>query len=92
MFIGVLQFRLFIGESLSLKSKRHVLRRLKDKIRANFNVSISEVGENEKWQKSVLAVACVGKDKKYINGVLSRISDLVESYSQAEVIDVNLEI
>ena len=92
MFIGVLHVQLYIGASGSLKSKRQVIKRLKDRIRANFNVSVSEIGDNEKWQKALIGIACIGKDKKYINGILSRVGDLIDAYHQAELIDIKMEI
>ena len=92
MFLGVLHVQLYIAASGSLKSKRHVIKRLKDKIRAHFNVSVSEIGENEKWQKAVVGIACIGKDKKYINAILSRVGDLIKTYSSAELIDIKMEI
>ncbi len=92
MFIGALRVELFIGQSGSLKSKRRVVRSLKDRIKANFNVSVSEVDKNDKWQRAVIGVACIGKDKKYINGILSRISDLIDAFAETEVIDFKLEI
>ena len=92
MFIGVLHVQLYIPASGSLKSKRQVIKRLKDRIRANFNVSISETGENEKWQKAVLGIACIGGDKKYINGILSRVGDLINAYTSAELLDMKMEI
>ena len=92
MCVGVLRVELLIRESGSLKSKRRVLRPLKDKIRANFNVSVSEVDKNDKWQRAVIGIACVGKDKPYVNGTLSRIADLIDAYHAAEVIDSKMEI
>ncbi len=92
MFIGVLHVQLYISESGSLKSKRRVIKCLKDRIRANFNVSVSETGENEKWQKALISIACIGKDKKYINGILSRVGDLIDAYHAAELIDMKMEI
>jgi len=92
MNVGILQVELFIPHSGSLKSKRHVLRSLKDRIRQRFNVSVSEVDGQDKWQRAVLGIACVGCDKPYINGTLSRISDLIEQQSLAQVTDIQLEI
>jgi uncharacterized protein YlxP (DUF503 family) len=92
MFVGLLKLEIFIGQSGSLKSKRKVIKSLKDKLRSNFNVSVSEVGHQDKWQRAAIAVACVGADKKYINGVLARINDLVAGFHQAELIDTSMEI
>ncbi|MFH1093290.1 MAG: DUF503 domain-containing protein [Candidatus Omnitrophota bacterium] len=92
MFIGVLHVQLYISTSGSLKSKRQVIKSLKDRLRANFNVSVSETAEHEKWQKALISIACIGKDKKYINGILSRAGDLINTYSAAELIDMKMEI
>jgi len=44
MVIGVCKLDLRIPENHSLKEKRHVLRKLIDRVRTRFNVAISEVG------------------------------------------------
>ncbi|MBU2063346.1 MAG: DUF503 domain-containing protein [Candidatus Omnitrophica bacterium] len=92
MCLGVLTVCLYINESNSLKFKRQVLRCLKDRIKANFNVSVSEIAEHALWQRSCLGIACIGKDKPYVNGVLSRVFDLMDTYSRAEVIDTKMEL
>ena len=92
MFLGVLNVELHIPESGSLKSKRKVLKCLKDKIRSNFNVSVSETDHQEKWQRALIGVACIGCDKKYINGTLSRISNLISGYHLAEIVNTEMEI
>jgi len=92
MFVGVLSVAFHIPESGSLKSKRRVVRCLKDKIRAHHNVSVSETGALDKWQRAELGIACVGADKKYINGTLSRIADTLNDFPDAYVIDLKMEI
>ena len=42
MVVGVLRLTLYISESHSLKEKRAVLRKIKDRVRNEFNVSIAE--------------------------------------------------
>jgi len=44
MVVGICQLDLRIPENHSLKEKRHVLRKLIDRVRHRFNVAISEVG------------------------------------------------
>ena len=61
--VGVLRIDFHISESSSLKEKRSVLRHIKDKIRPNFNVSISEVDNHDKWKLATFAVASVSNDK-----------------------------
>ena len=92
MFVGILSVELHIPSSGSLKSKRQVIKCVKDRIKAHFNASISEVDMHDKWQRSVLGIACIGNDKKYINGVLCRIADFIRNYRQAEIINTKMEI
>ncbi len=91
MTVGVLKIELSLPGNDSLKAKRMVLRSLKDRIRKQFNVSIAEVDEQDKWQRAVLGLASVGADKRYINGVLSRVMDLIEGARSVELIDYHME-
>lgn len=91
MVIGVLRLELYFSGSTSLKSKRQILKRIKDRTHSRFNVSISEVDNGDLWQRATLGVAVVSKDQRYANGVLSRIADSIERENEAEVIDITLE-
>ena len=90
--IGVCQVELLIPESSSLKSKRFILKSLKTRIRNKFNVSIAEVAENEKWQRTVLGMALVSNDRKMIDGVFNQIINLINSDLQVEMIDHFIDI
>ena len=92
MLVGISQFELFIPESGSLKSKRFVLNSLKTKLKNRFNISVSEVGETDKWQKSVLGVATVANDKRFINEVLSKVYNFVESDLRVQIVDYHVDI
>jgi uncharacterized protein YlxP (DUF503 family) len=61
MIIGVLTLELHLPESNSLKSKRIIIKSLKDRIKNKFNVSIAEIDGNDLWQRCVLGAACVAK-------------------------------
>ena len=92
MFIGVAQVELFIPESGSLKSKRFVLKSIKTRIRNKFNVSIAEIENNDKWQRSSFGVAVVSNDKKIINSTLTRVINFIENDCRVEIIDQTMEI
>ena len=51
MFVGVARLTLQIADSGSLKSKRQVLRRVTDRVKARFNVSVAEVEDQDLWQR-----------------------------------------
>jgi uncharacterized protein YlxP (DUF503 family) len=92
MFIGVCTIEMHIPESGSLKSKRHSLKSLKDRIRAKFNVSVAEVDDNDLWQKASLAVAAVSNDKSHLNQTLDHVLNLVRSVPDVSLLDYHIDI
>ena len=92
MNIVVLRVILFIGNANSLKTKRMVLQSLKTRIRNKFNVSVSEVDEQDKWQKSTLAVVGVGSNKKYMDGQFDKIINFIENFTQVSIVDYEMEM
>ena len=91
MVIGLLSLRFHIPESRSLKGKRKVLLSLKTRIRQKFNVSVSEVEDQDKWQAATLAVACVGTDQQGVNRCLSQVTDLAREEPEAQLADMRME-
>jgi uncharacterized protein YlxP (DUF503 family) len=81
-----------IPESGSLKTKRHSLKSLKDRIRARFNVSVAEVDDNDLWQKASLAVAAVSNDKSHLNQTLDHVLNMVRSVPEVSLLDYHIEI
>lgn len=92
MVIGICHIQLHIPESNSLKAKRQVIRRIKDRIRNKFNVSIAEVDNNDLWQRASLAIAIVNKDRKFANQVLSSIADKISQDNGVNILDYKIEL
>jgi uncharacterized protein len=94
VFVGVLRLTLHLPEPGSLKSKRHLLRSALDRVKARFNVSIAEVGDNDLWQRSVVGVAAVGNDHAFVNETLDKVADFVTSVhgGQIHVLDRSIAI
>jgi len=92
MTIGILKLSLFIHDSNSLKEKRMVLHSLKAKIRNKFNVAITQIGDEDKWQKTTLAIVGVEKDRRNMNSVLSEIINFVENFNSTELINHEMEM
>lgn len=61
MTIGLLSVECFLPQSRSLKDKRMVLRRIKDRLKAG-NVAVAEVAHQDLWQRAGLAVVTVASD------------------------------
>ncbi len=87
MIVAIGTFEVAFPEATSLKDKRQVLRSMKDKVRAKFNASIAEVGDNDNWNHGTVGVSVVANDKVYLEQVANKIDLLLADYSEAEIID-----
>jgi len=76
----------------SLKDKRHVLKGLKEKVRARFEVSVAEVDHQDVWQRATLAVAYVSADARHANTVVSKAMDFIEDNVEGQVLETFVEI
>ena len=90
--VGLCTVELFIPESQSLKDKRQVLMSLKDRLREQFNLSVSEVDEQNLWQKAVLGLACVANEGRYVNHVCDRALNLIRSVPAVEIVQSRVEL
>jgi uncharacterized protein YlxP (DUF503 family) len=92
MVVGLASIDIHIPESESLKGKRHILKRIKDRVKNKFNVSIAEVDHNELWQRTTLGVAVVSNRKQFANQVLSEVVDLINKENGVQILDYSIEL
>jgi hypothetical protein len=90
MTVGIARITLFVPESHSLKEKRMVLRRVKDRVRNKFNVAIAEVDEHDVWQSGVVGLALVGNDRRFVESALDEVVRFVREL--AETTNVEREL
>ncbi|MFH1777595.1 MAG: DUF503 domain-containing protein [Candidatus Omnitrophota bacterium] len=92
MKIGALRVNLYLPEALNLKNKRQVIKSLKDRLRGNFNISVSELDHLDNCHYAVLGIVGVSNDKKYLNAQLCKVVDFIEHVPQLVVVDYELEL
>ncbi len=92
MVVGSLKIEFRLTDNRSLKGKRKVVRSMVDKVKSRFNVSIAEVGSNDKWQKIELGISAVGNDRRHIDSSLNHILSFLESLYLAEIVQTEMEI
>ena len=93
MHVGTLKVTLRIPENHSLKGKRRVMHSITSQVRNRFNVSIAEVDDHDLWQSAILGIACVANEQRYVNEVLSKVINVIQSTRcDAELVDYELEI
>jgi uncharacterized protein len=75
--VALLSLELFIPASQSLKDKRMVLRRLKDRLRA-LNVAVAEVAHQDLWQRAGLGVVTVATSDAMAEQTLSAVMQEID--------------
>ena len=92
MTIGVLQLEIEIPDAMSLKDKRRVVKSLKDRIAHGHNVSIAEVGALGEHRQSIVAIAMVSNDARYVESELSKLVDFVRLNPQSSLVDYQIDL
>jgi len=92
MHVGVLRLTFHIPHARSLKDKRGVVRKFRDRIRARFDVSIAEVGAQDLHQRAVFGVSVVSSDAKVCDSVLAQVARAAEMQEDALLTDRATEI
>jgi uncharacterized protein len=71
--IAFLTLDLRIEAAQSLKDKRQVVRSLKDRLRASFNVSVAELDASGLWNSATIGVVSVSDSHDYLDGLMKKV-------------------
>jgi uncharacterized protein YlxP (DUF503 family) len=91
MVVALLSVELFLPGAQSLKDKRMVLRRLKDRL-AKFNVAVSEVEHQELWQRAGLALVTVSTTGAHAEQTLAAVAEEIERLEPGAVARTSIEL
>jgi uncharacterized protein len=91
MVIAYAIFDLHLPGCRGLKEKRMIVRSLKTRIRAQFEVSSAEVGDQDLLQRARLGIAAVGPDQVPLDALLQRILTFVEDNLDGELLEYRNE-
>jgi uncharacterized protein len=89
--LGMLTVELLIPASHSLKERRAVVNSLKERIRSRHNVSLSESGSDQVWQRANLCIACVADTQSTVEHVLRSVIKLIDDEPRCELISPRIE-
>lgn len=92
LVVGVLEARLRVRSSRSLKAKRKVARSILDRLRSRYNVSVAEIDDQDLWQSLVIGVVKAGSDTGVVVRELEEIVRQLGMHPHAELLDHELEI
>ena len=71
--IAFLTLELNIEAAHSLKDKRQVVRSIKDRLRASFNVSVAELEPNGLWNRATIGIVSVSDSRDYLDGLMKNV-------------------
>jgi uncharacterized protein YlxP (DUF503 family) len=91
MVVGLLTLELHFPGARSLKDKRQALRRLEDRLRNRFNVSVAEVEHQDLWQRARVAVVSVNTDHTHLESTLQGASAEAANARDVELLDASTE-
>jgi uncharacterized protein len=91
MPVGLLTLEIHIEDAQSLKDKRQILRSLKDRLRAHFNVAIAELAHQELWQRSRVGVVTISNDARHLEESLRVIAAESEKILGRDLVSQEIE-
>jgi hypothetical protein len=91
MVIGCCSIKFYLHGNNSLKGKRRVVRAIKDRLKNDFNVSVTEVGDQDVWQSLHIGISAVGSNRPYMDGLISKVVDAIDRMNLAEMVDCKTE-
>ena len=91
MPVGVLTLEIQIPYSHSLKEKRAVLLKVRDRLRGRFNVAVAELDHQDVWQRATLGIVSISDSPKYLEGLFQQVLAETERILGDDVADHNIE-
>lgn len=88
MYVGMAKLRLAIPGAHSLKEKRMVIRRIKDRVRERVGVIVNEVGALDTWQRAELGCAVASGDRAKALELLDEVVRVTMAASHGQVIAI----
>ncbi len=92
MVVGVLKLALILPENHSLKGKRSVLRKIQSRVSNKFNISVTECGDQDLWQRALLGFGVVGSNARIVEATLRQVVEFVDRLGLAELGESDIRI
>ncbi len=90
--VAICVLELHIPGKTSLKGKRQVIKSIIQRLRNRFNVSVSEVGnQQDLWQRAELGIAVVCHNGAGADSIMEKIYTFIEYEDSVEIISFSVE-
>jgi uncharacterized protein len=92
MVTGVAHIDFILHESMNLKDKRSVVKKIIDRSRNRFNAAISEVDHLDLYQRGKIGVAVISNNRRHANSMLDNIVNFIEGMHIIDIINIQIEL
>lgn len=92
MFVVSCRARLGIAGAQSLKDKRRVIRSAVERLRSRFNAAVSEVADQDMWQRATLGMAVVTLHEADGREVIDHMLRQLEMNGDIEVQEAEISV
>ncbi|MFX3624662.1 MAG: DUF503 domain-containing protein [Ectobacillus sp.] len=89
--IASLNCECIIYDAHSLKEKRAVLQRILTRLRQRYNLSVAEVGYQDVWQRTEIALVAVSADRAVCEREIQKALEMIDSFPEIERTVTTLE-
>lgn len=76
----------------SLKEKRMVVRSITQKLKNKFNISVSEIDDQDIHQSIVIGISGICATNSQVDSTMENIINFIEKNTDAELIDIEKEV
>ncbi|WP_455365449.1 DUF503 domain-containing protein [Kaarinaea lacus] len=90
-YIVLISFDVLIEGANSLKVKRGVINRIKDRIHSRFNASVAEIGHLDKWQRASMGVIMISNEKRKLQATVDMLHDMLAGFTDMAINDFSVE-
>ena len=91
MPVGVLTLEIQLPYAHSLKEKRAVLRKMRDRLRARFNVAVAELDQQDAWQRATLGIVSISNSQELLDSAFRQVLAEAERILGDDVADYSLD-
>lgn len=91
MVVGLLTLDIHLPYAHSLKDKRQALRKLKERLRARFNVAVAELDHQDAWQRATVGVVSLSNDGAHLAQMLEAVNAESEKILGGDLVGSHVE-
>lgn len=90
-YIVLISFEVLVNGSTSLKIKRSVINRIRDRLRSRFNASVAEIGYLDKWQRAAMGVTMICNEQKKLQKDVDALQTMLLGFTDASISHFSVE-